>query len=333
MVASKKRTTKGRSSVRPSRSTRSEDPIVLVTEEHVGDLIEKSFRPLSEVEGEYGEWFEDYEPGRDRTLTEAVMQDGRAYLNTKYRYVYVQLLRPEDVAGLGNLDPEWISDENPESFMEELEDSKDVDILINPYREFSEVTDEELEYLGYSKAEIREARDAQRRGDPYPLYFMWKEVWDPRSTPVSVYPRLRELGVPEEYYHPERNRYRGSGRGSFSLGGKKTKTGAAKAAKPATKPKSRSPPAKAPAKNPAAKKTPAKKAPAKPKAQKIPGKKLRDGSIEVPEGAVKCLPDGTPLECDECGSGDCDLCVVEPTGSWRCRCWSCGNVFYEYPQK
>ena len=147
---------------------------------------------------------------------------------------------------------------------------------------------------------------------------MWKEVWDPRSTPESVYPRLRELGVPEEYYHPERNRYRGSRRGSFSLGGKKTKTGVAKTAKTAAKPKSRSPAAKAPAKS---------------KAQRIPGKKLRDGSIEVPEGAVTCLPDGTPLECDECGSGDCDLCVVEPTRSWRCRCWSCGNWFYEYPQR
>lgn len=43
-------------------------------------------------------------------------------------------------------------------------------------------------------------------------------------------------------------------------------------------------------------------------------------------------PDGSPLECGDCGSNNCELCVIEPTGSWLCRCWSCGNVFYQYPE-
>ncbi len=53
----------------------------------------------------------------------------------------------------------------------------------------------------------------------------------------------------------------------------------------------------------------------------------------VPEGELTALPDGTPITCDECGSDDCDVCVIEPTGSWLCRCWSCGNQFYEYPSQ
>lgn len=52
----------------------------------------------------------------------------------------------------------------------------------------------------------------------------------------------------------------------------------------------------------------------------------------VPPGSITSLPDGMPLECGECGSDNCEVCVIEPTGSWLCRCWSCGNTFYEYPE-
>ena len=313
MVASKKKTTKGRAAVRSSRSPRAapDDPVVLITVEHGGMEVEKYFTTLSRVEDEYGDyhiggtvWGQDF-----ASISDEVRATGRSALDTKYRSVYVEAVTPKNVGRLTSGTKGSISYESePDGFFDDVDEYLETGMASEYVRDFVTVTDGKLAENGYTASEIRAAREAQRNGNLYPLYEMWKEAWNPKNTPSEIYPVLEALGVPKRLYDPRGGSRAGSR--SVRASGKPT-------------PKSRSP----------ASKSPAKKAPAKSKTQKIPGKKLRDGSIEVPEGAVTCLPDGTPLECDECGSGDCDLCVVEPTGSWRCRCWSCGNWFYEYPQR
>ena len=196
--------------------------LVFVSQEHGGDLIEKYFTTLDRVEEEFGGAYEDPNMMGYETLTDEVKNDGQGWMNTKYRYIYVKEVTPENVREIVNgLEFDWISDENPATFMEDVEYRRDNPTDgWSPEMEFINVTDEELEYLGYSKSEIKKARKAAEKGDPYPLYDMWKQTWDPRYTPEEVYPQLEGLGVPRKLYDPAVNKYRGSGRGTFNLRGR-----------------------------------------------------------------------------------------------------------------
>lgn len=193
--------------------------LVFVSQEHGGDLIEKYFTTLDRVEEEFGRAYEDPNMMGYDTLTDEVKNDGQAWMNTKYRYIFVKEVTPDNVQEIvRGLEDDWISDENPASFMEDVEYRRQNPTDgWSPAMEFIEVTDEELEYLGYSKAEIKKARKAAEKGDYYPLYDMWKQTWDPRYTPEEVYPQLEGLGVPRKLYDPAVNKYRGSGRGTFNL--------------------------------------------------------------------------------------------------------------------
>ena len=45
------------------------------------------------------------------------------------------------------------------------------------------------------------------------------------------------------------------------------------------------------------------------------------------------FPEIDCLECGECGSTNCEPMRRESTGSILCRCWSCGDWFYVYPEE
>lgn len=198
--------------------------LVYVSEEHDNDLLERYFTTLDRVEEEYGQvyqdgrdyWYENIygEEPEDRydSLTDEVKRTGSTGLDTKYRHVYVREVTPENVGRIISR-PSMEYFEGYDYYQDHLRDPDDLwfgeDLL--------SVTDEDLEYLGHSKKEIRAARKAQEQGDLWPLFLLWKEVWDPRQTPEEVYPQLEALGVPQELYRPEANPYRGNGRGSFNL--------------------------------------------------------------------------------------------------------------------
>ena len=61
-----------------------------------------------------------------------------------------------------------------------------------------------------------------------------------------------------------------------------------------------------------------------------------DKEVLAPSLNVKPFP-GFPeigyLECGECGSTECEPMRRESTGSILCRCWSCGDWFYVYPEE
>lgn len=191
--------------------------LVMVSEEHCGDLTEKYFTTLDRVEDQYGG---DYDVGDGYdTITDMVKGQGDGWLNTGYRQVYVKAVTPENVKGIvkNNVGDIGYDVDSGRYLMaaegEESDDYYSEDLL----EEFLSVTDEELEYLGATKAQIKAARKAQKDGDYGPLFDLWKEVWDPRYTPEELYPQLEALGVPQKCYDPSVNKYRGSGRGSFNL--------------------------------------------------------------------------------------------------------------------
>ena len=51
-----------------------------------------------------------------------------------------------------------------------------------------------------------------------------------------------------------------------------------------------------------------------------------------PEEPFPGFPEIEYLECGECGSTECEPMKRETTGSILCRCWSCGDWFYVYPE-
>ena len=191
--------------------------LVMVSEEHCGDLTEKYFTTLDRVEDQYGHHY-DTGDGYD-TLTDMVKDRGDGWLNTSYRQVYVKAVTPDNVKGVvkNNVGDIGYDIDSGRYLMaaegEEPDDYYSEELL----EEFKSVTDEELEYLGATKAQIKAARKAAANGEYGPLFDLWKETWDPRSTPEELYPQLEALGVPKRCYDPSVNKYRGSGRGSFNL--------------------------------------------------------------------------------------------------------------------
>lgn len=195
--------------------------LVFVSEEHCDNLVEKYFTTLDRVEEEYGD---DYESGKVwdtdyETLTDEVKSLGESAFDTKYRSVYVKAITPGNVHSVTDGPIGGIAyKQDPSAFLDDVEDYRD-DPESAPWNveDFIQVTDEDLEYLGCSKSDIRKARKAAENGDYTLLFDLWKEVWDPRQTPEEVYPQLEALGVPSELYRPEANPYRGNGRGSFNF--------------------------------------------------------------------------------------------------------------------
>ena len=191
--------------------------LVMVSEEHCGDLAEKYFTTLDRVEDQYGHHYDTGE-GYDN-LTDMVKDRGDGWLTTRHRQIYVRTVTPDNVEEIvanpvGDIGYDMGSDRYLVAARgEEPDDYYDERIL----DEFLETTDEELEYLGATKAQIKEARKAAAEGRYAPLFDLWKETWDPRSTPEELYPQLEALGVPKRCYDPSVNKYRGSGRGSFNL--------------------------------------------------------------------------------------------------------------------
>lgn len=194
------------------------DRLVLVTEEHCGNLVEKYFSTLDRVEAERGQNYDDPNGEGFESLTEAVMTDGEAWWNEKYRSVYVKAVTPENVAEIVNQPiGEMAYTVDPGSFIDEATSYLDhPDDAMYAQGDFIRVTDEELRYLGYTDAEIRKARADAAKGDYGMLFDMWKEVWDPRYTDEDLYPRLEAAGIPRRTYDPEVNRYHGSHRGTFN---------------------------------------------------------------------------------------------------------------------
>ncbi len=201
--------------------------LVYVSEEHDNDLLERYFTTLDRVEQEYGDvyqdgreyWYENIygeEPKvRYDSLTDEVKQTGSTRLDTKYRHVSVREVTPENIRSIvGNPSLEYY--EGDAYYQDHLRDY--MNGADEPWyaEELLSVTDKDLEYLGHSKKDIKAARKAQKDGDLWPLFLLWKEAWDPRQTPAEVHPQLAALGVSKELYDPSVNPYRGNGRGSFN---------------------------------------------------------------------------------------------------------------------
>lgn len=195
--------------------------LVLVSEEHCDNLVEKYFTTLDRVEEEYGPYYEDGKvwTGDYATLTDEVKDTGHTVFDTKYRGIYVRAVTPENIKEIvDNPVGDITYKQDPSAFFDEVDEYRDdPESAPDNVQDFIEVTDEDLEYLGCPKSDIRKARKAAEKGDYSLLFDLWKEVWDPRYTPEEVYPQLEGLGVPRKLYDPSVNKYRGSGRGTFNL--------------------------------------------------------------------------------------------------------------------
>lgn len=186
--------------------------IVFVSEEHCDNLCEKYFTTLGRIGEEYDECYveDDYPDEEYDGLVDCVKNEGQGWARTKYREIYVKEVTPENVQGITSDFMGDIGYSSPDvSYANQMEDDdyRGSDIL--------KTTDDDLRYLGYTDAEIREARADLANGDPYTLISMFKEAWDPRYTPEDIYTRLEALGVPKKCYDPRYAPYRGCERGSY----------------------------------------------------------------------------------------------------------------------
>ncbi len=195
--------------------------LVQVSEEHCGDLMERYFTTLDRVQEEYGDYYDgpvDWSREDDReygSLTDDVKRYGTTNLETKYRFIVVTAVDPENpkavlspVAEYRDNDLDWIEDYRIPQYLEEDEDYDHSSDIVN-------ITDEELRYLGHSDEEIAQIRSEWSKGNYKPQIVAYKEVWDPRQTPEEIHPKLVELGIPRKYWDPKVNGYGGSIRGSF----------------------------------------------------------------------------------------------------------------------